>query len=183
MKDCFNCPEKCGGEEQYLTGKLRVVLETPVGELKLGEYTLMHPKLVRDEVENMLLTDRDFSVVNKLDLSAFSQKRQDQYWNCVFWFQQLGLPVDWLAPYGAHLNDIGRKVSVNKKDFTLVSRFKYMILSSFEAYQKRKMGESDLDEMSAMSLRDDSLFDEEMKFAGSKIEDEPELAMQVNATP
>lgn len=86
MRNCFNCTQKCSGEERYLTGKLKVSLETDIGEIKLGEYTLMHPKLIRDEIENLLLTDRDFSIVNKLDLSAFSQKRQDQYWNSIFWF-------------------------------------------------------------------------------------------------
>ena len=74
-----------------MSGKLKVVLETDIGEIKLGEYGLMHlnytsPMLIRDEIENLLLTDRDFSIVNKLDLSAFSQKRQDLYWNCIFWF-------------------------------------------------------------------------------------------------
>lgn len=82
-----------------------VLLVTELGTFEVTRVNAMHPKALRNGVESLLRVCKNYKTIQQIDLSAFSQDKnnEDYYWNLVFWFKYKSLPYLWMAPFLKHL--------------------------------------------------------------------------------
>ena len=85
--------------------QVQVQVASNLGTYEVIKVPTMLPKALRSGVESVLRIDKAYKTVQQMDLSSFSQVKEEQelYWNLVFWFKYTQLPYLWLAPYVQHL--------------------------------------------------------------------------------
>lgn len=97
-----------------------VYLVTELATFEVTRVNAMHPKAVRSGVETLLRVDKNYKTIQQIDLSSFSQDKnnEDYYWNLIFWFKYKSLPYLWLAPFLKHLGiNINDSAASNNQDF------------------------------------------------------------------